>query len=375
VNPEIQDLYNDLEKEIENKIRYFIDKKQKELELNFEKELKKVNSIPMSTIVAKDNPQPATIPTPAANSPKNQEPKNLPWFANGIKGFLRKLWHGNSKSNPDWSMSECVTLEEYSFIRSELEEILMETEMLKSDDIRFLVSDLMITIRTYIERLKKIKRKYNKKDKTNDLGKPNNNFSKPDQEIIIPHKNPSIEDLPTKSTSSNEPIGVSNVKSRREKKQNDVKSNSNPLSFEQMKISTNIAHKMAQTLIKSLDEYNSRFSNDKLTTQEKMQKTSFLKELASKLESVGLEIINNIKVARTRENAVKLVQILKEMSRINTDNIYDWKDIDNYFITFPELIYPNMDQYIKDAISKIENEEVKEEQYLLHQKYEKYLIK
>ena len=164
-------------------------------------------------------------------------------------------------------------------------------------------------------------------------------------------------------------------KAEEKKKQNDVKSNSNPLSFEQMKISTNIAHKMAQTLIKSLDEYNSRFSNDKLTTQEKMQKTSFLKELASKLESVGLEIINNIKVARTRENAVKLVQILKEMSRINTDNIYDWKDIDNYFITFPELIYPNMDQYIKDAISKIENEEVKEEQYLLHQKYEKYLIK
>lgn len=372
MNPEIQNLYDDLEKEIENKIRTFIDRKQKELELNFEKELKSKmqQSAPTSQLVAKDNPN-VNKPNPLQ---KTQDVKNLPWFANGIKGFLRKLWHGNSKSNPDWSVSECVTLEEYTFIRNELEEILMETEMLKFDDIKYLTSDLMITIRSYIDRLKKIKRQYNKKDKSNDLSSPEPIAPKYED---VPEKEKYIQIQPKdqsqpESNKKSEPIvpSVAPVRVNKEKKK--APESSNPLTFDEMKISPMVATKMAQSMIASLKEYNSNFSHDKLTSIEKERKKSFLKEVASKLEAVGLEIINGIKVARTRENAVKLVQILKEMSKI--DELYNWKDVDNYFIAFPELIYPNMDQHIKDSIEKIENEKQDvTEQYSLNEKYKKYL--
>jgi len=51
---------------------------------------------------------------------------SLPWFQHGIRGFFRKLWHGDHPTNPDWySPEEGVTrrptLQEYIEYQKEVE--------------------------------------------------------------------------------------------------------------------------------------------------------------------------------------------------------------------------------------------------------------
>ena len=48
------------------------------------------------------------------------QPKSLPWFKYGIRGFLNKLWHGDSPSNPNYQ-SESMTLESYIRLEEEVD--------------------------------------------------------------------------------------------------------------------------------------------------------------------------------------------------------------------------------------------------------------
>jgi len=78
----------------------------------------------------------------SATGPGNSAMKNLPWFGGGARGFLRKLWYGNSPENPDWSnwaqkqgdqtgaaevyKKKGLTLKEYTAIDEQLEVRLQE---------------------------------------------------------------------------------------------------------------------------------------------------------------------------------------------------------------------------------------------------------
>lgn len=60
--------------------------------------------------------------------------KNLPWFGNGIQGFLRKLWYGDHPDNPSYSKEEVqplvvrkLTLKEYKELEIALDHCIGET--------------------------------------------------------------------------------------------------------------------------------------------------------------------------------------------------------------------------------------------------------
>ena len=48
-------------------------------------------------------------------------PKSLPWFKYGVRGFLNKLWHGDSSSNPNYQ-TEGMTLESYIHLEEKVDE-------------------------------------------------------------------------------------------------------------------------------------------------------------------------------------------------------------------------------------------------------------
>lgn len=181
LDQEIEKIYQDLEKSVDVKIRTFINKKQQEIEKALQK------AVPNASPVAS---QPATI----------SQPKNLPWFSGGIKGFLRKLWHGNSASNPDWqwnTVKESCTLNEYAYIKSEIENILFETDMLDSDDIKTLVTDIMMSVRKAVEDTKMI---INKSEKDYSRGQRRLRRTNRDgawQQVQQPVEEPSVQSSPT----------------------------------------------------------------------------------------------------------------------------------------------------------------------------------
>lgn len=78
------------------------------------------SSVPTSTTAATSAPVLAKRVPPVIK----QSSSSLPWFKHGVRGFLRKLWHGDSKENPDWASYENfanfdkLTLQEYVVIES-----------------------------------------------------------------------------------------------------------------------------------------------------------------------------------------------------------------------------------------------------------------
>jgi hypothetical protein len=74
--------------------------------------------------------QPANADAPSSPTSSAYRPKlgeKLPWFSHGIKGFLQKLWHGNSPNNPNWAghrteSVDYLTLDEYNAIKDGLDE-------------------------------------------------------------------------------------------------------------------------------------------------------------------------------------------------------------------------------------------------------------
>jgi hypothetical protein len=67
------------------------------------------------------------------NDVRGQKPESLPWFSNGLRGFLRKLYYNNATENPDWqqykieSTTGRITLSEYVSIKRDLTSALMES--------------------------------------------------------------------------------------------------------------------------------------------------------------------------------------------------------------------------------------------------------
>lgn len=388
IDQQIEAIYQNLERTVDSKIRLFITKKQQEIEKAFK------------DATAKN-------PTPTAPSavPLSQ-PKTLPWFAGGIKGFLRKLWHGNSSSNPDWqwnTVKESCTINEYFYIKNEIENILFETEMLDSDDIKALVKDIMISVRKAVEDTKTI---INKSERSYSRGQrrskrlnqdvassdtlPQQNAAdilpepaeqKPVEEPTTqPATQPSstVDEPTTKWTKSNdesekqsEPTSDNAIESpapegsKRRRRLGELgkekfKSSKSPkekppeLSLDEMKLKTEDAKSVAENMNFILNDKLSLYYGSSLTKKEKQEKASVIKEMADMLKEKGIEITNQHFIASTKSNAIKLVQIMKELEKI--EQYYNWKEIDNYHIVFPEILYSNTDDLIKKAIEMFENE-------------------
>lgn len=386
INQEIENIYKNLEQNIDSKIRLFITKKQQEIEKAFKDATVK---------------SPAPVATATSAVPLSQS-KTLPWFAGGIKGFLRKLWHGNSSSNPDWqwnTVKESCTVNEYFYIKSEIENILFETEMLDSDDVRALVKDIMISVRKAVEDTKatinKSERSYSRgQRRSRRLSQdavpsgtlpqqssadalPQPTEQKPAEEPISqPTVQPSsVPDEPTKkwTRSSVEPeitpdaaIETPDAEtSKRRRRLGELgkeksKSSKTPkekppeLSLDEMKLKPEDAKSVAENMNFILSDKLSSYYGSSLTKKEKQEKAEIIKEMAEMLKEKGIEITNHHFIASTKSNAIKLVQIMKELEKV--EEYYNWKEIENYHVVFPEILYSNTDDLIKKAIEMFENE-------------------
>ena len=61
------------------------------------------NVVSRAVQYARQTPQGASQGTQQQSTQLGQ-PKSLPWFKYGIRGFLNKLWHGDSPSNPNYHL-------------------------------------------------------------------------------------------------------------------------------------------------------------------------------------------------------------------------------------------------------------------------------
>lgn len=92
------------------------------------------------------------------NDVRQQKPETLPWFSNGLKGFLRKLYYNNRPENPDWNQykveSTKISLSEYVSIKKDLTSVLMENAPVGSFNVvDSLISKLMPLIQNAINQI------------------------------------------------------------------------------------------------------------------------------------------------------------------------------------------------------------------------------
>lgn len=95
------------------------------------------------------------------NDVKHLRPESLPWFSNGIKGLVRKLYYNNSKENPDWNNYKAkeesvvkMSLAEYGLIRSNLQSLIEQEAPAGADDaINLLIKRLMPVIKSGFEQI------------------------------------------------------------------------------------------------------------------------------------------------------------------------------------------------------------------------------
>lgn len=112
----------------------------------------------MAHVAATPQPQPQMQQAPSSVDPlstrrtKAQELINkgvsLPWFQQGLKGFLRKIWHNNSTDNPSWDTyqhrehrTSRISLKEYVSIKSELTKLVNESIGFLNEENNTLLTD------------------------------------------------------------------------------------------------------------------------------------------------------------------------------------------------------------------------------------------
>lgn len=375
IDPEIEKIYSDLESEVDFKIRSFWSQKQNEIEKSI-KSMANQSFGPTYRKPSTSKQVGQTVPTAAVPA----QTKSLPWFAGGIKGFLRKLWHGDSASNPDWkfnTVKESFSINEYFFIKSEIENILFETEMLQNDEIKNLVSSIMISIKIAVEKTKKYminkpndsgyklknKRKYERKTGTvetepaESIPEPEPTVNQapestkepePSESIPEPAQEPELVQEPAapQQTTKNK-VGNLN-KSKRNRKTE--KQNFTPnISFDEMKLDNDKVIELAKNLNNIVnDELSQYMGGGPLTTKERQVKKEIEQQIIKMLSDNGIEMTGKGYVASTEANAVKLVQILKELGGI--ESFYNWTDVESYHGALPGMLSKNTDDLIEKTI-------------------------
>lgn len=367
IDPEIEKIYSDLESEVDFKIRNFWNQKQNEIE----KSIKNMAGQSFGPTYRRPNASKETDQSTLSN-PAQTPSKSLPWFAGGVKGFLRKLWHGNSASNPDWkwnSVKESFSVNEYFFIKNGIENILFETEMLQNDEIKNLVSSIMVLVKNAVEKTKKYmidksnnsssnnssykfknKRKYERKtgtvetEPTESIPEPETITNQtPEPTESIPE--PTVDQKIPQSTNKNK---VGNLKTPKRIKKIEKQNSTPNVSFDEMKLDNKKVNELAKNLNNIVNNELSQYMNSSLTTREREAKKAVEQQIVKILSDNGIEITGKGYVASTEANAVKLVQILKELGDI--ESFYDWTDVETYHSALPGMLVKNTDDLIEKAI-------------------------
>lgn len=395
-DPEIRAIFANLEKEIEEKLRNFWNEKQRFVINNLNNLVK--------------NNQPNASPSNVVNNvAQNQnvdlKNKNLPWFSNGIRGFVRKLWYGDSSKNPDWSgVNESVLIIEYVSVKDELESILNESEIFSTDEIKILTKNLMSSIIKAAFNTKKIVNKNINKLKDEDSDELINitpTTSNSSKKIKVRTNNskkfkkktslldPPNEELDTISSDMEKPIINSSEPDKKpDVFSNDVKkSNINSIEPEESDVrpltepngkKSNFSKKSKSTP-KYLNDLNQYFNNkeltkktheaikntlsniashkpqEDLTSSEKEQLEREIMNYKNHLVDFGIEFTSQNKIADTVSNAVKLYQLLAEYDS-DDDGEKISSDISYYQGYYDFFITKNTLKKIKEVISALEQQ-------------------
>lgn len=388
LDPEIEKIYSDLESEIDFKIRSFWSQKQSEIEKSI-KTMAGQSFGPTYRRPSTSKQIDQNVPLTAAPS----QTKSLPWFAGGIKGFLRKLWHGDSASNPDWkfnTVKESFSVNEYFFIKSEIENILFETEMLQNDEIKNLVSSIMISIKGAVEKTKKYMINKYMINKSSDSGYKFKNKRKYERKTGTVETEP-VEQTPelakefepvesTPKPSVNQEVQqtaknkVGNLKTpKRTRKSKESLKNIPSLSIDEMKMDDEKASELAKNLNNIVNDELSQYMNSSLTTRERQAKKEVEQQIVKMLSDNGIEITGKDYVASTEANAVKLVQILKELGGI--ESFYNWTDVEAYHSALPGMLSKNTDNLIEKTIKMFKEKQSEDDTVdpLANESFNKYL--
>lgn len=135
MNPDLQKIYDNLQTQVDALVKDFW------VKLKREADAERANT-----------PQPAVANKPM-NTMRNIQGKTLPWFQHGMRGFLRKLWHGDHPENPSWnamqgeSVRRMVSVKEYAEIKSGIREIFNEENSLFDD----LSAQIMKLVTTHMQ--------------------------------------------------------------------------------------------------------------------------------------------------------------------------------------------------------------------------------
>lgn len=119
---EMDKLFNDMFKDVDNEINQFRDKINAALKKNADS----LNQAAMQAI-QQTMQQAGMAGQPGMQTAPGQpsRPQSLPWLKHGLRGFLRKIWHGNHPDNPSWqgyTGEHVLTLEENNFLMNQLNE-------------------------------------------------------------------------------------------------------------------------------------------------------------------------------------------------------------------------------------------------------------
>lgn len=148
------------------------------------------------------------------NNVRSQKPESLPWFSNGLRGFLNKLYYNNTPENPDWKQYEStkISLLEYVSIKKDLTSVLMEGAPVDASNvIDSLISTLMPLIQGAINQISTIVSSNVDSSSTEPektpIAAPESKPSK--EEIPVPPKEepkPEREEIPTPPSEKEEPV-------------------------------------------------------------------------------------------------------------------------------------------------------------------------
>ena len=93
-------------------------------------------------------PEPQSRPDYTGDSQGYDPNTKLPWFKHGMKGFFRKLWHGDHPDNPSWKgykAEHMLTLEECLFLNEQISNKLSQlSNQFLTEDFKFEDNDAFV---------------------------------------------------------------------------------------------------------------------------------------------------------------------------------------------------------------------------------------
>lgn len=329
---EFKKIYAELEAEINKLVSDFWTQKQAQIS-------KAIQQIQPPPTVG--TPQVATT-TPMGQSQGVGGNKSLPWFTNGIRTFLRKLWHGDSKDNPDWQdmpawkwkKVEHISISEYNSIRNELEGVF--NEYAGDPDTRILISKIMISIRRALAKVSKVDNTIGQstpETKPEVQPEPESQaqvepVSKPEEPENISTPEPENKTIPPQVNVPTGDSSVSPIKTGGNVTKRKSKAKTKPASVSMEEKIENASFEILNTI----EKIDALPDKDLRTKSDQKQYIDLKNKMKSLLSGVGIAMTNSGQISKSKfKNAVPiLVAIMRSIdksgkSHLNWVNAYNYK--------------------------------------------------